>query len=128
MTTQPDPWKGLRGVFAGTALMEAIVVGLATAVVAKLGDDDVGAAGAIYVAAVAVLLLLVAFVQRRPWGLGAALALQPAVIVGAFAHVAVGAMGVIFALVWLYLLFLRREMQRRFDAGTLPGQQQPSGG
>ena len=33
-----DPWKGLRGVMAGTLVMEAIVIGLVLTVIARIDD------------------------------------------------------------------------------------------
>lgn len=119
--TAPDPWKGLRGVFAATLLMEAIVVGLALLVVARFGGG-IGSAGGWYTGLLALAMLVAAGLQRRPFGLGLALALQLAMIVGAFAHPALGAMGVLFALVWTYLLYLRRQLARRM-AGATPTRQ-----
>jgi ABC-type Co2+ transport system permease subunit len=110
--TRPDPLRGLRGVYAGTLVMEAIVVGLGLMVVARLGGGLAGPAGW-YTGALAVALLVAAFVQRRPWGLGLALVLQVAMVVGWFAHPAVGVVGLLFILVWAYLLHVRREVLRR---------------
>ncbi len=114
-----DPWKGLRGVFAATLFMEAIVVGLALLVVARLGGG-IGSTGGWYTGLLALAMLLAAGVQRRSWGLGLALALQVAMVVGAFAHPALGAMGVLFALVWAYLLYLRRQVARRLSGSQTP--------
>ena len=67
--------RGLRGIFAGILAMEAIVVGLALLVVGRLGGGLGGPAGW-YTAGLAVAMVVGACVQRRPWGLGLALALQ----------------------------------------------------
>lgn len=110
--TTPDPWKGLRGIMAGTLFMEAIVVALALPVVAKLGGGISSAAGWI-VGILAVAMLLAAFVQRRPWGLWVALALQAAMIACWPLVPALGGLGLIFAAVWAYLLWLRHDLARR---------------
>lgn len=84
-----DPWKGLRGIMAGTLVLEFITFMLALPVVGKLGGG-VSSIGFIIVTVLSVLMLVAAFVQRRPWGLGVALALQVAMILCAFVHLAVG--------------------------------------
>ena len=62
--------------------------------------------------------------QRRPWGLAVALLLQAAVIVAGFVLVpALGVMGVVFAGVWAFLLWVRHDVARRQAAGELPAQQ-----
>lgn len=107
--------RGLRGIFAGTLVMEAIVVGLALLVVARFGGGLGGLAGW-YTAILAITLLVTAFLQARRWGLGLALVLQLAMVVGWFAHPALGAVGLLFVLVWSYLLYVRREVGRRLEA------------
>ncbi len=117
----PDPFKGLRGIFAGTLAMEAIVVALALLVVMRFGYT--GGVGAAYTGVLAVAMLVAAAVQRRRWGLGLGLALQVAMVLGGFAHYALGIAGVLFCLVWAYLLYLRRIVVRRMAEGSLPVQQ-----
>ncbi len=117
-----DPWKGLRGVMAGTLVLEAVVVLLALPVVAKLGGGVSLLSGG-YIVVLAVLMIVGSGMQRRPWALGLSLALQVAMILGFFVHPALGAMGLIFGAVWVYILYLRRDMQRRIAAGSLPSQQ-----
>ena len=113
-----DPWKGLRAIMAGTLFMQAIVVALALLVVAKLDSGVSGAAGWI-VGLLALAMLAAAFVQRRPWGLFVALALQAAMIACWPLVSALGALGLIFAAVWGYLLWLRHELARRIaEHGT----------
>ncbi|MGH4010354.1 MAG: DUF4233 domain-containing protein [Pseudonocardiaceae bacterium] len=110
-----DPLQGLRGVFAGTLVMEAIVVGLALLVVHRLGGGIAGSAGW-YTAGLALAMVLAAGVQRRRWGLGLALALQVAMVAGWFAHPALGGLGILFVLVWGYLLYVRWAVARRWRA------------
>lgn len=110
-----DPLQGLRGVFAGTLVMEAIVVGLALLVVGRLGGGVGGPAGW-YTAGLALAMVVAAFVQRRAWGLGLALTLQVAMVAGWFAHPALGGVGLLFILVWGYLLYVRWAVVRRLRA------------
>jgi hypothetical protein len=104
--------RGLRGIFAGTLVMEAIVVGLALLVVGRLGSGLGGLAGW-YTAGLALTMVLTACVQRRPWGLGLALMLQVAMVAGWFAHPALGGLGLLFLLVWGYLLYVRWVVAQR---------------
>jgi len=110
-----DPLQGLRGVFAGTLVMEAIVVGLALLVVDRLGGGVAGPAGW-YTTGLALAMLVAAGVQRRRWGLGLALTLQVAMVAGWFAHPALGGLGLLFVLVWGYLLYVRWAVARRLGA------------
>ncbi|MGP4016320.1 DUF4233 domain-containing protein [Saccharopolyspora sp. 5N708] len=113
-----DPWKGLRGIMAGTLVLEFIAFLLALPVVWK-SNSGVSSTGFGIVIALAVLMLVAGFVQRRPWGLGVALALQVVAIVCFLVHPAIGIMGLVFALVWGYILYLRREVARRMREGQL---------
>jgi len=117
-----DPLRGLRGIFAGTLVMEAIVVGLALLVVGRLGGGLGGLAGW-YTAALALVMVVAAFVQRRPWGLGLGLALQVAMVAGWFVHPALGALGLLFVLVWGYLLYVRWAVAGRPRPVTVIGSQ-----
>jgi uncharacterized protein DUF4233 len=110
-----DPLQGLRGVFAGTLVMEAIVVGLALLVVDRLGGGVAGPVGW-YTTGLALAMLVAAGVQRRRWGVGLALTLQVAMVAGWFAHPALGGLGLLFVLVWGYLLYVRWAVTRRLGA------------
>ncbi|MGH3767971.1 MAG: DUF4233 domain-containing protein [Pseudonocardiaceae bacterium] len=112
---QQDPLRGLRGIFAGTLVLEAIVVGLALLVVGRLGGGLGGPAGW-YTAGLALAMVLAACVQRRSWGLGLALILQVAMVAGWFAHPALGGLGLLFVLVWGYMLYIRRAVSRQAES------------
>ncbi|MDT5107305.1 MAG: hypothetical protein QOI25_4818 [Mycobacterium sp.] len=120
----PDPWKSFRGVMAGTLILESIVVLLALPVVSALGGGLTVASGG-YLIGVAVVLILLAGVQGRPWALKVNLAIQAVVIAGAFVHVTIGFIGVLFTLVWVLIAYLQAEVKRRQERGLLPGQQRP---
>jgi len=116
-----DPWKALRGVMAGVLILEVIVVLLGLPVVAKIGGG-LSWLSISYICGLALLMIVASGLQRRPWALALNLGLQVAFILGFFAHPAIGWLGVLFAGVWGYILYLRRDVQLRLKEGLLPGQ------
>jgi len=122
----PDPWKSFRGVMAGTLILEAIVVLLALPVVSS-ADDGLTPLTAGYLIGFAIVLVLLAGVQGRPWAIWVNVAIQVVLIAGWLINGAVGFIGLIFAAVWLFIAYLRAEVLRRQKRGLLPGQQTPSG-
>ena len=120
----PDPWKSFRGVTAGTLILEAIVVLLALPVVAAANGGLTPVTGT-YLIGLAVVLILLAGLQGRPWAIWVNLAIQLALIAGWVVHGAVGFIGLVFAGVWLLIAYLRSEVKRREERGLLPGQQPP---
>ena len=121
----PDPWKSFRGVMAGTLILEAIVVLLALPVVAAANGGLTPVTGT-YLIGLAVVLVLLAGVQGRPWAIWVNLAIQLVLIAGWLVHGAVGFIGLVFAGVWLLILYLRSEVKLREEHGLLPGQQPPA--
>lgn len=129
MTEQPsvpppavDPMKGFRGVMAGTLVMEAIVVALALLVISRLYGGLGTAAGIIAGADVAVLVVLCGLLRFR-WSIPVVLLAQLVLIGCIVTAVPVGVIGLLFGLIWAYLLWLRHKVARRMAEGTLPGQQ-----
>lgn len=116
-----DPWKAFRGVLAGVLILEAIVVLLGLPIVAKLSGGVTWVSGG-YLVGLALLMIAGGGLQRRPWAMPYNLALQVAFVAGWFAHPSIGVIGLIFAGVWGYLLWLRRDVQSRMKRGLLPGQ------
>ncbi|MFM9376400.1 DUF4233 domain-containing protein [Gordonia sp. VNK21] len=124
-----DPWKGFRGVMAGTLILEAIVMGLTFPVVATLGNGVTWASGT-YLGLVFILLIALSGRQKNPRALQMNLAAQLLVILGGLFHWSVTVVGVIFLCVWIYIAYVKRDVEKRIEAGKLPGQrpvQQPSG-
>ncbi|HET9142566.1 DUF4233 domain-containing protein [Actinophytocola sp.] len=113
----PDPLRSFRGVVAATLILEGIVVLLALPVVAKLGDGLATWQG-VLVGVLALALFLACGAAGRPWGIALALALQLVMIVSWFAVPALGILGVVFGLVWLCLLWFRREVARKTTQPT----------
>ena len=118
----PDPWKSFRGVMAGTLILEAIVVLLALPVVSAVGGG-LTAFSMAYLIGFAVLLVLMAGIQGRPWAIWANLGVQVVLIAGWVIYPGIGVVGILFAVVWLLIVYLRAEVLRRQERGLLPGQQ-----
>ncbi|MEJ3652748.1 DUF4233 domain-containing protein [Actinomycetes bacterium KLBMP 9759] len=116
-----DPMRGVRGVFAAVLVLEAIVVLLALLVLPKFGDGatplGIGVIGGL-----ALLMIVASGLQRRSWGLPFALVLQAAAIACGLLVPALGVMGAVFALVWVGLLLMRRDVARKMERGELPAQ------
>jgi hypothetical protein len=120
----PDPWRSFRGIMAGVLVLEAIVVLLALPV-ASVAGGGLSTAAAAYLIGMAAVLVVLSGLQRWPWAIWVNLAVQAAVMAGFALHPAIGFIGVLFAAVWLLLVYLRAEVMRRQKQGLLPGQQQP---
>lgn len=121
----PDPWKSFRGVMAGTLILEAIVVLLALPVVSAVGGGLDGFSMA-YLIGFALFLILLSGVQGRPWAIWVNVGVQVMLIAGWVVYPGVGFMGLVFAVVWGLIAYLRAEVLRRQRGGLLPGQQHPS--
>lgn len=118
-----DPMKGIRGIFAATLILESIVVLLALLVLPKFGEGAT-ALGVTTMVLIALAMIMASGLQRRPYGLNVALGLQIVMIVAGFWLVtALGIMGVVFAIVWGILLWMRWDVRRRMERGLLPSQQ-----
>jgi hypothetical protein len=120
----PDPWKSFRGVMAGTLILESIVVLLALPVVGAVGGG-LNAFSMAFLIGFAVVLVLMAGIQGRPWAIWANLGVQLVLIAGWVVYPGVGLMGLLFAVVWMLIAYLRGEVLRRQRRGLLPGQQRP---
>ncbi len=118
----PDPWKSFRGVMAGTLILEAIVVLLALPVVSAVGGGLTGFSMA-YLIGFAVFLILLSGVQGRSWAIWVNLGVQLLLIAGWVVYPGVGFVGLLFAVVWGLIAYLRAEVLRRQRRGLLPGQQ-----
>ncbi|WP_439032609.1 DUF4233 domain-containing protein [Gordonia terrae] len=117
-----DPWKGLRGVMAGTMILEVIVVILAFPIVWRLGDGLTWLSGG-YLTVVLLAMIAAAGMQGRPQALTIDLALQVALIVGGVFHWSIAVVGVIFGSVWLYIRYIKADVEKRMERGMLPGQE-----
>ncbi len=118
-----DPLKGLRGVMAGTLIMEFITFLLVLPVVARVDEGAYNTPfNIISVIVFCVALLVMSFLQGKSWALGVDLFLQIVAIIGFIVHPAMGVMGIVFALVWAYIVYLRKNLIERMKRGLLTTQ------
>jgi hypothetical protein len=121
--TTPDQRSGLRnpiaaarGVAAAGLVVEALVLLLAIVPLAKLAGP--AARGGIWlVVAMAVLAVVFAGLLRYGWAWWAALAIPVGLLAGGFYHWSLAVLGVIFGLLWGYVLNVRSTVSsapRRF--------------
>jgi hypothetical protein len=105
-----NPQGAVRGVGAGALAAEGLVLLLAIVPMKVLG----GARGAGTVAVVVVLAVVsfaLAGLLSRSWAWHAGSALQVVLFVcGLIFHVALAVLGVLFGLVWIYVLYVRRSV------------------
>lgn len=118
-----DPLKSLRGVMAGTLIMEFITFLLVLPVVARVDEGAYNTPfNIVSVIVFCVALLVMSFLQGKSWALGVDLLLQAVAIVGFIVHPAMGVMGIVFALVWAYIVYLRKNLIERMKRGLLTTQ------
>jgi hypothetical protein len=116
-----DPWKGFRGVMAGTLILEVIVVLLAFPIIAKIGGG-LGWGSGLYLGAMTLAHILLSGMCGRSWALPAILVLQLLLIAGGLFHWSIAVIGVIFLCVWVYIAYIRRDVALRIERGLLPSQ------
>ncbi len=102
-------WRRLNGGGAAVLVLEALAVLFVPRAIAQTGSGltpwRLSA-----VLAVVVLLIVVAGLQRRPWGPRAGLAVQLPVLATGFFTAAMWFLGALFLLLWIYLLRIRAEL------------------
>ncbi|MHC9789507.1 DUF4233 domain-containing protein [Corynebacterium diphtheriae] len=118
-----DPMKGLRGVMAGTMMMEAISFYLVLTVILRVDNGAYWTTpNWVYVTAVSTVMLLLSFLQGKKWALGANISIQVFALAGFFVHVSMGIMAIVYIAVWWYLLYLRKNLIERMKRGLLTTQ------
>ena len=118
-----DPMKGLIGVMSATMMMEAITFYLVLTVILRVEN------GALwtplnwgYVTVLATVMLVMSFLQRKPWAIPVNIALQVFALAGVFIHSSMAVMAILFTVVWAYLFYLRRNLIERMKRGLLTTQ------
>ncbi|MFC6021910.1 DUF4233 domain-containing protein [Plantactinospora solaniradicis] len=102
-----DPVRAVRGLGAMTLGVETLVLLLAIQPIRLLGGDLGGTAIGVVVG-LAVLAAVLAGNLRRPWAWHAGTVLQGLLMLAGLLHWSLGALGILFAAVWLYVLHVRR--------------------
>ena len=118
----PDPLKGFRGPVSAALVLEVIVLLLTLLVVGKFGGQNGGALGVAVVLVLAAGMAVLVRFAGRPWVPPVAAGLQLVMIACGVLVFTLAVLGVIFGLVWLALLAMRRDIARRMAGDELPGQ------
>lgn len=101
--------KATRGALAAILGLEALVVLLLPRAI-KFTETGLGGTRTAVLIGLAVVLVLAAGVQRRPWGIGVGSALQLAFLATGFWLGAMFFVGALFIAIWLRLLTLRHDV------------------
>jgi hypothetical protein len=115
-----DPAAAVRGVGAGALAVEALVLLLAIAPLARLGGVNRGPAIAVVVG-LAVVAVVFAGLLRRPWVWAAASVIPITLIAAGWLHWSLAAIGVVFGLLWAYVLHVRRTVIADRSSGSSTG-------
>lgn len=105
-----NPAAAVRGVGAGALAIEAVALLLAIQPLRVLGVRLSGLAIAVVIALAVTCLGLAATLSHR-WAWWAGSAVPVALLAAGLAfHLALAGLGVLFGLVWLYVLYVRRSV------------------
>jgi hypothetical protein len=104
---KPAP-RGLMAIGAAGLVFEAVVMLLAIPAVTTAQRGHLHVAGVVYLAVLAVVLVLIAGGLRRPGGVTAGSVVQVFVIAAGVVTWPMFVVGAIFAAIWAYWLQLRR--------------------
>lgn len=111
----------IRGTLAAALCLEALTVLFAPRAIARVGDGGLTGAKLVVLVVLAAALFVTAGLVKRKAGLVLGSVLQVAVIA---TGVLVGAMyflGLLFACVWAYALWVRQEILRAAERAGAPG-------
>ncbi|MDY7087385.1 MAG: DUF4233 domain-containing protein [Actinomycetota bacterium] len=104
-----NPQAAVRGLGAGTLVLEAIVLLLGIQPIRIMGGDLTGW-GVASVIVLAVLAALLAGLMRRPWAWHAGTGLQVVLLASGLFHWSLAVLGLIFGAAWVYALYVRRTI------------------
>ena len=104
-----NPQAAVRGLGAGTLILEAIVLLLAIQPIRIFGGHLSGW-GVAAVITLAVLAILLAGLMSRPWAWIAGAVLQALLIACGLLHWSLAVIGIIFAAAWGYAAYVRRTI------------------
>jgi hypothetical protein len=104
-----NPAAAARGLGAGALVLETIVLLLAIQPMRMVGGDLSGATIGVIIG-VAVACVALAGLLRHDWAWYAVVVLQALLMLAGFLHWALAVAGLLFGLVWLYVLNVRRTI------------------
>jgi len=104
-----NPSRALKGLGSMTLILEAVVLLLAIQPI-RIIEGTISAAQLVLLLGSMCAAIMLTGMLRSRWGWRLAGALQVALIAGGLAHWMIGAVGVLFGLVWLYVLYVRQKV------------------
>lgn len=105
-----NPSRALRGLGSIALLLEAVVLLLAIQPI-RVTEGTIGTAQLVTLLVSACAAILLTGSLRSKWGWWLSAALQVTLIVGGvLLHWMIGAVGVLFGLLWLYVLYVRHKV------------------
>lgn len=104
-----NPSRALKGLGSMALTLEAVVLLLAIQPIRIIEGTISTVQLALLLGSIFAAILLTGFL-RSQWGWRLAGVLQVTLIVGGLAHWMIGAVGVLFGLVWLYVLYVRQKV------------------
>jgi hypothetical protein len=104
-----NPEGAVRGLGAGTLILEAIVLLLAIQPIRVLGGN-LGGWGIGAVVVLAVLAFALSGLMKRPWAWHGGTALQVLLLAAGLFHWSLTALGLIFGAAWAYATYVRRTI------------------
>ena len=118
-----DPFKGLNGMISGTLILEAISILLALLVVLKVEEGAYWTTfNWAFIAALGGFHVIMPAFVKRSWALPVIIAVQVIGLFGFAIHWSLGAVMVIFIMVWAMALHLRSSLVARMERGLLTTQ------
>lgn len=104
--------RAVTGILAAALILEGITVLFVPQTIAAIGDDGLGGRRLTLLLVLAAALFVAAGIQRRPVGPLLGSALQVAVILTGLMVGVMYFLGLLFAAVWGFLLWVRQEVGR----------------
>ncbi|MBL7256063.1 DUF4233 domain-containing protein [Paractinoplanes lichenicola] len=104
-----NPQAAVRGLGAGTLVLESIVLLLGIQPIRIMGGDLNGW-GIASVIVLAVLAALLAGMMRRSWAWTAGTVLQVLLLASGLFHWSLAVLGLFFGAAWVYALYVRRTI------------------
>jgi hypothetical protein len=104
-----NPPAAVRGAGAGALAAMAIVLLMGIVPLVRL---DAPGAAIVVIGVLAVVAIVLCGLLKHEWAWYVAILVPTVLIVAGFLHVALTVLGVMFALLWAYMLYVRRTVLR----------------
>lgn len=104
-----NPPAAVRGAGAGALAAMAVILLMGIVPLIRL---DAPTAAVVVLAVLAVVSIVLCGLLKRGWAWYAAIVVPVTLLATSFLHVALGVLGAMFALLWAYMLYVRRSVLR----------------